>query len=259
MILCIDVGNSNFFCGLFQNEKLLLNFRYPSTFSCTSDQLGVFFKNVLRENEFDPHEVKHVAICSVVPSLNHSVHSAFIKYFNIEPFLLTVRKNIGLEIDYKNPDEIGADRIANAVAVSHLFPGKNSIIVDLGTATTFDIVSAGKTYVGGVITSGMQTAMKALYQNTAKLPAVDIIKPTQIAGKTTIANIQSGLYFGHLGAIRSITEKIKQEIFANQEVQVIGTGGFSNLFSDENIFQAIIPDLVLQGLRIAYERCRLKS
>jgi type III pantothenate kinase len=251
MILCLDVGNSHIYGGVFTEEKALLQFRYPSTTQCTSDQLGVFFRSVLRESELNPADVKQIAVCSVVPSLDYSLRSSLIKYFGIEPFFLKAGVKTGLKLNYKNTHEMGADRIADAVAAMHQFPEKNLIVIDLGTATTFDVISKDRTYLGGIIIPGIHIAMRALNENTAKLPPVNIIKPESIVGQSTIANIQSGLYYGHLGAMREILRVVAHEQFENQDFMVIGTGGFAYLFEAEDIFNIIVPDLVLQGLRLS--------
>lgn len=250
MILCIDVGNTHIYGGLYINDKLELQFRYPSSSPFTSDQFGVFLKMFLREHELSPKSIKKVAICSVVPSLNYTIRSAFLKYFFIDPVFLNVDHAKELIIQYKNPHEIGADRISNALAAIRYAPNKNLIIIDLGTATTFDIITANKQYMGGVIFPGMSISMRALSENTAKLSAVTIVRPQHILGQSTVTNIQAGLYYSHLGAIREISSQITETIFNNETPIIIGTGGFANLFEKEKIFTAIIPELVLQGLYI---------
>lgn len=251
MILCLDVGNSHIYGGVFDQDKLMLQFRYPSGAHCTSDQLGVFFRSALRENNIDPSLIKQIGVCSVVPSLDYPIRSSLIKYFGMEPFFLKAGVKTGLKITYKNTHEIGADRIADGIAAMHQFPGKDLIVIDLGTATTFDIISKDRTYLGGVIIPGIHIAMRALNENTAKLPPVNIVKPEAIVGLTTITNIQSGLYYGHLGAMREILRMITQEQFQGVKPMVLGTGGFAHLFEDEDIFNVIVPDLVLQGIRLA--------
>ena len=251
MILCLDIGNTHIFGGLYADNKLKLQFRYPSSAPSTSDQLGIFFKTVLRENEISPDQIKKIAICSVVPSLNYSVRSAFLKYFSLDPFFLRVDNAVNLKIAYKNPHEVGADRLSNAIAAGQLYPEKNIIVIDLGTATTFDAIGINHTYLGGVIIPGVYISMKALYENTAKLSPVNIIKPEGIIGQTTTANIQSGLYYSHLGAAKEIVNRITTDVFNNEKPIIIGTGGFASLFEKEGIFTAVIPELVLQGLYIA--------
>lgn len=250
MILCLDVGNTHIYGGVYADETLQCQFRYPSSAPMTSDQLGIFFKTVLRENELDPKQIKKVSIGSVVPALNYSIRAAFLKYFEIDPTFLQVQHITDLKIQYKNPQELGADRIANAIAAVHQYPNQDLIIIDLGTATTCDAITQDHVYQGGTIMPGVYISMKALYENTAKLSAVNILKPETIVGKNTVANIQSGLYFGHLGALREIILEMQTSIFAGRTPIVVGTGGFAYLFEQENIFTTIIPELVLKGLQI---------
>ncbi len=251
MILCLDIGNTHIFGGLYQEGQIQLQFRYPSATPATSDQLGVFFKSVLRENNIDPSELKQVSICSVVPSINYSIRSAFLKYFSLEPFFLDGKSVKTLKIIYPTPNEIGADRISNAIAAIHDYPNKNIIVIDLGTATTFDGITANGEYLGGIIMPGLYISMKALAENTAKLSPVTIVKPEKIIGKNTMENIQAGLFYNHLGAMREIIRRMKQTTFNNEEVVVLGTGGFASLFAEEAIFTAIVPELVLQGLYLS--------
>lgn len=254
MILCLDVGNTHIYGGIYIEDKLELQFRYPSSSPFTSDQLGLFFKSLLQENHLDASAVESITICSVVPSLNYSIRSAFLKYFSKEPFFLQGTSNHDLKITYINPQEVGADRISTAIAATHAFPNQNLIVIDLGTATTLDAITANKEYLGGVIMPGVYISMKALYENTAKLSPVDIMKPDQVVGRTTITNIQSGLYYGHLGALRETIQRITAEVFHDEAPVVIGTGGFSTLFENETVFTSVIPELVLQGLYIAAKK-----
>jgi len=251
MILCLDVGNSHIFGGVFDQDKLLLRFRYPSNQVSTSDQIGIFLKSVFRENSLSPSKVNHIAICSVVPSLDYSLRSACLKYLNTEPFILRAGAKTGLKIIAKNTHEVGTDRIANAIAASNKFTQKNIIIVDFGTATTFCAVSAEHNYLGGPIMPGIRISMEALHRHAALLSPVNILKPKQCLGQTTVHNIQSGLYYGQLGAVREILEKLTREAFHGKDPVLVGTGGFSHLFESEKIFTEIIPDLVLHGLRLA--------
>ncbi len=194
MILCLDVGNSHIFGGVFDSETLRLRFRYPSTQGSTSDQIGVFLKSVFRENNVSLSEVQHIAICSVVPSLNYSLRSACIKYLDLEPFILEVGVKTGLNIVAKNPREVGADRIANAIAAIHQFQSENIIVIDFGTATTFCAISADRDYLGGPIMPGIRISMQALHHHAAMLSPVNIVIPKQCLGQRTVSNIQSGLF-----------------------------------------------------------------
>ena len=252
MMLSIDVGNSHIYGGVFSGDEICLRFRHTSSNS-TSDELGIFLKTVLRENQCDPDTIKAISICSVVPQLDYSLRAACIKYFGLEPFLLQAGVKTGLNIKYRNPVDVGADRIANAIAGSHLFPGKNLIIIDFGTATTFCAITTQKAYLGGAILPGVRLAVDALSKNTAKLPAVDIVKVEQAVGRSTIESIQSGVFYGALGACRELIGRIKQEAFPGQPVLVLATGGFASLFEKHGLYDHHLPDLVLQGVRIAAE------
>jgi type III pantothenate kinase len=173
------------------------------------------------------------------------------KYFNLNPFLLQAGVKTGLKINYRNPLEVGADRIANSIAGTHLYPKKNLLIVDLGTATTFCAITKDKDYLGGSIVAGLRLNMEALESKTAKLPSVEIVATKEALGRTTIESIQSGLYFGHLGTMREISKRITDECFDGEKPFIIGTGGFSSLFEREKMFDVTQHDLVLQGLNIA--------
>lgn len=251
MILCIDVGNSHIYGGLCQNGKIIQRFRCTSKAS-TSDEIGIFLKSVLRENNIH-QSIEQIAICSVVPQLDYSLRAACKKYFNIEPFVLQAGVKTGLKIGYRNPLEVGADRIANAIAASSIYPEKNLILIDFGTATTFCAVNAAKNYLGGVILPGIRLCMEALQANTAKLPSVEIVSSKQVLGRSTIESIQSGLYYGALGACREILNQIKSQVFHDKPVVVVGTGGFANLFENDELFDINVPDLVLHGLLLALE------
>lgn len=254
MLLCLDVGNTHIYGGIFLGDPLSHQFRYPSQSSCTSDELGIFLKSYLREIGIDPQKIQAVSYCSVVPSLDYSMRSAIFKYFALEPFVLQAGVRTGLQIKYKNPAEVGADRIANAIAAIHHYPQKNIIIVDLGTATTIQAISASGAFLGGAIIPGLQMQMRALNEHTSNLPRVQIVKANAALGLSTATNIQSGLYFGQRGAIREIIQAITAEKFQDNPPVIIGTGGFSQLYENEKIFDAIFPDLILQGLRIAHEK-----
>ncbi len=248
MILALDVGNSQIYGGVFEKDVLKFRFRKTSKTGASSDEIGIFLRSILRENSMDPAKVTHIAMCSVVPDVVYSMKNACKKYFNMNPFLLQAGVKTGLKIDYRNPLEVGADRIANSIAATHLYPKKNLLIVDLGTATTFCAISKDKNYLGGSIVAGLRITMEALENQTAKLPSVEIIAMKEALGRSTTESIQSGLYFGHLGTIREISKRISDECFEGEKPFIIGTGGFSSLFEKEKIFDVTQPDLVLQGL-----------
>jgi type III pantothenate kinase len=203
---------------------------------------------VLRENSLDPTSISQIALCSVVPDVVYSLRGACKKYFNLNPFILQAGVKTGLKVKYRNPLEVGADRIANSIAATQMYPGQNLIIVDLGTATTFCAVSKEKDYLGGSIMAGLRLCMETLETNTARLPSVEILAPEEACGRSTVESIQSGLYFGHIGMIKEICSRIEKECFNGEPATVIGTGGFANHFEREKIFKVVVPDLVLKGL-----------
>jgi type III pantothenate kinase len=251
MNLTLDVGNAHIFGGVFEDGRLTVSFRKASRAPTSSDELGLFLRSVLRENGRDPAAVTQIGLCSVVPEVIYSLRSCCRKYFRTEPFVLQAGSKTGLKIRYRNPVEVGADRIANAIGAVSLYPDRNIIIVDFGTATTFDVVTAAREYLGGLIVPGIRVAMEALEQNTARLPTVEIVPPTELIGRSTVECIQSGLYFGNRAMVRDLTREIRQQAFRDQDALVIGTGGFSRLFDRERLFDAVLPDLILIGLERA--------
>ena len=253
MILCLDVGNTQIHGGVFKDDKLLMQFRKTSGSKSSSDEYGLFLRTVLRENDIDPSGIRHVSICTVVPDVLHSLKNACRKYFDISPFVLKAGVKTGLKIKYYNPVEVGADRIANSLACSHLFPQKNIVIVDFGTATTFCVVNKNKEYLGGSILPGIRMSMQALENQTAKLPSVEINKPQSVIGRTTIESIQSGLYFGQVSIVEGMYNKIvNEENWSDDDKPLlVGTGGFSSLFESDKVFHEVVPDLALKGLYLA--------
>lgn len=251
MILCLDVGNSQMHGGVFAGDTLSLQFRKTTTPPASSDELGVFFRAVLRENGVDPAAVGRVAICSVVPGIAHALHGACVKYFGCEPFVLQAGAKTGLKIRYKNPTEVGSDRIANALAALRRHPERNVIVVDCGTATTFDVVNAAGDYLGGAILPGIGISAEMLASRTARLPSVAIARPESALGRSTVESIQSGLFHGHVGAIRHVLAALAVEAFSGLPPIVIGTGGFARMFEPEDVFTELVPELVLLGLKQA--------
>lgn len=251
MILCLDVGNTHIFGGVFEGDRLQLTFRHATRAGVSSDELGLFFRGVLRENGVDPGRVRNIALCSVVPDVVYSVSSACRKYFDCTPFILQAGVKTGLKILYRNPLEVGADRIANAIGAIHARPDEDLLVLDLGTATTLDALSADRDYLGGVIIPGLHMSMESLYRGTAKLGSVEIVRPPECLGRSTSASIQSGLYFGHRGALREIIDQVSGEAFDGRVPHVIATGSFCGLFDDAGLYDEVIPELVLRGLLAA--------
>lgn len=249
MILCLDIGNSQIFGGVFGNESLELTFRRTSQLRSSSDELGVFFRTVLRENDIDPKSITKVAICCVVPDLLYSLRATCQKYFRIEPLILRPGIKTGLKILYRDPREVGADRIADAIGAVKLYPERNIIVADFGTATTICAISHKKEFLGGNILPGLNLSMRALEEKTAQLPSVEIVPVKTAIGRSTVESIQAGLYWSNVGMVRELVKRISDEEFSTGNPVVIGTGGFAQLFNRQKLFDEVVPDLILKGLR----------
>lgn len=253
MFLAVDIGNSQIFCGVYDGEQLKTTFRRTSSVRASSDELGVFLRVTLRENGIAPEQIAAAGICSVVPDVVRSLQNCFRKYFRFEPFLLQPGVKTRLKILYRNPPEVGADKIANAVGALSRFPGRNLIIIDFGTATTLCAISREREYLGGVILPGIHMSMTALDSHTARLRTVEIIRPSAVLGRSIVESIQSGLYYGTLAAVRFLAASIAGQHFAGEPPFIVGTGGFGRLFTDEDLFDDYVPELPLLGLRRAFE------
>ncbi len=257
MLLTVDVGNTTIQCGLFEGEKLALQFRRSTNPRLSSDELGLFFRDVLALNNFDYKAVERIACCSVVPAINHSLSNCFRKYFFKEALFIQAGIKTGLKIKYANPREIGADRIAGAIGAVHAAASsggaKNLIVVDMGTATTVDVITKNNEYLGGAILPGAAMSVHALSEGTAQLPSVEVVQPKNVCGSSTIEAIQSGVFYGQAGAVRELVSKMEESVFGGERAFVIGTGGFSRSFESAGLFDLVLPDLVLQGLKVALD------
>lgn len=253
MLLCLDVGNTHILGGIFDNDKQIARFRYATHLIGTADQFGIFLLSILQANSIPPEKISATAICSVVPGCDFTIRHTLTMYLKVPLFILQSGTKTGLHIKYKNPGEVGADRIANAIGGIHHFPNKNLIIIDMGTATTVCAINKKRDYLGGAILPGMRLGMESLKSNTAKLMEVDIEEPATYIGRSTRESIQAGLFYGQLGALKEIIAGYKQEVFLHEPVTVLGSGGFAQLYREKMVFDVILPDLVLQGLCIAYK------
>jgi type III pantothenate kinase len=251
MILTFDIGNTQISGGVFDAEKMILQFRRSSAPGTSSDELGIFLRSVLRENDIAAGQISDIACCSVVPAMNYAATSACMKYFSLEPLMIKAGIKTGLKLRYSNPKEIGADRIAAAVGAVGLESDKDLILIDMGTATTVDVITKEKEYCGGAILAGITMSMHALASGTAQLPTVEIVEPEKACGTSTAGAIQSGLYYGTTGGIKELTSVFTREIFGGRKPFIIGTGGLSHLFAHADLFDRIVPNLVLEGLRRA--------
>jgi type III pantothenate kinase len=256
MILCLDVGNSQLYCGVYESERLVAQFRRTSSARASSDELGIFLLAALRENGVDPSGITQIALSSVVPDMVYSLRSCCQKYFQRDPMILRPGVKTGLKILYKDPKEVGADRIADAIGAIKLFPNRNIIVADFGTASTLTAITKAGEFLGGNIVPGVRLALEALVERTAKLPSVEIVSVTSAIGRSTVESIQNGLYWSNVGMVKELVGRMAAEAFPDEKPVVIGTGGFSHLFDQEELFDAVVPDLILIGL---LEALRLNS
>lgn len=249
MILTFDIGNSHICGGIFDHDDLLLQFRYDSKQIGTSDELGVFIRSVLRENDVDYHTISRIGVASVVPSIDYTIRAACIKYFSQEPLFLKPGIRTGIQIKTNNPNEVGADLIAGSIAAKTIYPDQDIIIFDLGTATTCTYVNKKGEFMGAAFAPGIRLMMESLHSNTAKLMSIDIAKPNVAIGKNTKTAIQSGIYYATFGLMEQVIKQTKAEYAISDKLVTIGTGGFSSMFSKPHIFDKIVPELVLLGIK----------
>jgi type III pantothenate kinase len=252
MLLTIDIGNTNTSLGVYENDKLIAHWRMATAQYRTSDEYGVFARQMFSVSELDHKQISAVIIASVVPTLNFTFKEMSKAYFAHEAIFVDNKIDMGLPIKYNPPSDVGADRIVDAVAAVHLY-GSPCIVVDFGTATTFDAINEAGEYLGGVITPGITISSDALFQRAAKLPRVAIVKPDQVIGNTTVGSIQSGLYYGYAGLVDGILRRMIDELGPN--TKVVATGGLAPLISKASELIEIVDDtLTLEGLRLIYEK-----
>ncbi|EGD47812.1 putative transcriptional acitvator, Baf family [Ruminiclostridium papyrosolvens DSM 2782] len=253
MVLVVDVGNTHMVLGVFEGKKLLANWRLATNKERTSDELGMLILGLFNHEKLSVDKVQAVVVASVVPPIMYTLEHAIKKYINSQPMIIGPGTKTGINIRYQNPKEVGADRIVNAVAGFDLYGGP-LIIVDMGTATTFCAISEKGDYLGGVICPGMKISAEALYQKAAKLPRIDLVKPESVIGKNTVSSMQSGVFFGYVGQVDYIVNRIKKEM-REDNVRVIATGGLSRLIAEESMtINDVNSTLTLEGLRLIYER-----
>ena len=255
MLLVIDVGNTNITMGVFKGEELLGTFRLTTKLPRTSDEYGITLKELVERQGIRSTEITAVIVASVVPDIMHSLGSAFIKYFGIKPMVVSAGIKTGIRIVTENPKQVGADRIVDAVAAYTLYGGP-VIVIDFGTATTYDIVGADGTFEGAVIAPGIRIAAQAMTEQAAMLPAIEIKKPESILAKETVASMQAGLVYGQIGQTEYIVRKVKEESRL-KDLKVVATGGLGRLIANETDAIDIYDSfLTLDGLNIIYEKNR---
>ena len=256
MLLVLDVGNSNTVIGVYDmtTKKLLRHWRITSHRQ-TPDEIGLLLFNLTKSADISPGDIDAAIMSSVVPALDNLIIEAIKTYFGVDCIKVSIMLDLGIEIKYTNPKELGADRIANAVAaVSKYGAGKPVIVIDYGTAITFDVISKDGAYVGGVIFPGLETSIEALFGKTAKLPQVALEAPSAVIAQNTKEAIQSGVLYGNAGMTDRIVSMIKNEL-RTEDCHVLATGGQAKLMSNfTKTIQQVDPWLTLEGLRILFER-----
>jgi type III pantothenate kinase len=257
MLLVIDIGNTNTSLGVYDGEQLVRHWRLTTARSRTVDEWGVHARNLFALAELDFKSIDAIAVASVVPPLNFTLKQMAERYFALTPLFIDYTVDTGVRILYEPPSDVGADRIVDAVAAVQKY-GAPCIVVDFGTATTFDAINSDGEYVGGVITPGITISADALFERAAKLPRVEIKRPEKVIGSATVEAMQSGLYHGYAGLVDGILRKMIEEI--GGAPKVIATGGLAPLIAKgSELIQEVDENLTLDGLRLVYERTRQKS
>jgi type III pantothenate kinase len=250
MLLAVDIGNTNIILGVFEDAKLRATWRIATAIHRMADEYAVLIQNLLRQQGLDLADITKFALCSVAPPLTAVFEELSERYLHTSPLVVGSGVKTGVHIRMDFPREVGADRIVDAAAAHHLYGGP-VIIVDLGTATTFDTVSKEGDYLGGAIAPGINTASEALFARTAMLPRVELVRPQHAIGTNTITAIQSGLIFGYVGLVEGIINRIREEL--GEKAKVVATGGYAKLFASETkVIDVVNPDLTLIGLRLVY-------
>ncbi len=253
MLLVIDVGNTNITLGVFKEEELLGTFRMTTKLPRTSDEYGIMLKELVERQGIRGKDIDAVIIASVVPDIMHSLGSAMINYFGIKPVIVSAGIKTGIRIVTENPKQVGADRIVDAVAAYTLYGGP-VIVIDFGTATTYDIVGPDATFEGAVIAPGIRTSAQAMWGQAAMLPAIEIKKPDTILAKETVSSMQAGIVFGQIGQVEYIVDRIRRES-GYTDAKVVASGGLGNIIARETeVIDVYDPQLTLKGLRIIYEK-----
>ena len=253
MILTIDVGNTNITCGVFDEDVIVASFRITTKMPRTFDEYGMILYNLLEQNNIQPMDIGDAIICSVVPNVMHSLRGGLVKYFHITPIIVEAGIKTGIRIVTPNPQQIGADRIVDAVGAYEIYGGP-VLVIDFGTATTYDFVDESGAFLGGITAPGIRISAKALSEDAAKLPEIEIKKPESILGKDTITSMQAGIVYGQIGQTEYIINKVKEEV-GLENVKTVVTGGLGRIIANETTCIDIYdPNLTLKGIYRVYKK-----
>ena len=257
MLLVIDVGNTNITLGIFKEEELVASFRMTTKTPRTSDEYGITICGLLNNRKVDISDIEAVIIASVVPGIMHSLKNSIIKYLGCTPIEVGAGTKTGIKMVTANPKEIGADRVVDAVAAYDIYGGP-LIVIDFGTATTYDLISEDGSFLAGITSPGIRICADALWNETAKLPEIEIKKPASILAKETISSMQAGLIYGYIGQTEYIVKKVMEES-GIPNLKVIATGGLGKIIAEAtDVIQIFDPNLTLKGLRLIYNKCKSK-
>lgn len=253
MVLVLDVGNTNITCGVYDGEKLVTTFRMMSKTPRTSDEFGVLIIDMLKRNNLSRKDIEGTVIASVVPNIMHALTGAIKRYVTEKVFIVGPGIKTGIKVETENPRETGADRVVDAVAAFEIYGGP-ILVIDFGTATTYDLVTADGRFVAGVTAPGIRISASALWEGTAKLPEIEIKKPDTIMAKDTITSMQAGLMFGQIGQTEYIINRMREES-GYDNMKAVATGGLGRAISQEtSLIDHYNPTLTLEGLRIIYDK-----
>ena len=257
MILTLDIGNTNIKTALFDGSEMVKYWRLSTNITNTSDEYGITIMNLFRHGGVDAKDVEGIVISSVVPTINFTIEHMCLNYFGITPTFIAPGVKTGINIRYENPRELGSDRIANAVAAYDEYGGERPVIfIDFGTATTFGVVDEHGAFLGGAIFPGIKLASGALVSGTAKLPRFALAQPGHVIGRTTLTNLQSGMFYGYVGMVTNLVQQMKKEL--GKDAVVVATGGMAVLIAEEaKVIDKLDGLLTLKGLRLIYERNRV--
>lgn len=253
MLLVIDVGNTNFVLGVYKGDKMIKCWRMATGSTRTADETGIFIHSLFDASKLDADSLTGVIISSVVPDIMYSLSHGIRKYFHLEPMIVGAGMKTGIVIKRDNPKEVGADRIVNLVAAKEIYGGP-AVVIDYGTANTFDVINEKSEFITGLISPGISICADALYQRAAQLPKIEIKKPRSIIVKNTIGSLQAGLVLGHIGQTKYIIQELKRELKL-PDMKVIATGGLARIIDPHHeIFDVLDPILTLKGLKVLYEK-----